>query len=215
VFDVDNDRFLPGIETTIDLEPSVAQKFRYQGFVDYVVSAGFDDIHSKGIDEVIQNGNLDGSTSIVDGETVIFYQQDNFPEGARDYNDYIERGTPNQRSAVYEIKLQNNGQLIQLNLIRYTQPGDIVTVRKGTVYGGENMVFEAYATHGPVPQWWFFEAELTDLLDSTEPTEKLLKPHVQTTFDKNATKFIGNRDHFADLDTTGKYIKFPKNGVFI
>jgi hypothetical protein len=214
-YDIAENRFRPGVETTIDLKPSLSQKFRYQGFVDYVVSAGYNDIHGKGVDEVIQNGNLDGSIAILDGETLIFYQQDNFPVGVKDYNDYIERGTPNQRSAVYQIELQNNGQLIQLKLLRYTKPGDIVTVRKGTVYGGENMVFEAYALHGPVPQWWFFEAELSDLIDSEESLEKLLKPHVETTFDKHATKFVSNRDQFADLDTTGKYIKFPKNGVFI
>jgi len=210
-YDINENRFISGIVTNFDLEPSVAQKYRDRGSVDYAVSSGFEELNGKSPQYVIDNGILDGMTQVVAGETLIFYQQNDFPEEVNSYIDHIIKGNLNERSAVYKITLTDTG-LIKLVRERYTQPGDIVTVSKGLVYGGKRLAFEAYALHGDVPRWWKFDRAL---IDYPNTTDKLAQPHTDTTFDQKTTRFVSNRDRFADLDASGKYIKFPKNGVFL
>lgn len=210
-YDIEEDKFLPGIETNFDIAPSRAERYRERGTVQYAVSSAFMDIQGKSLLEINDNQALDGSTNPAVGETLIFTQQTEFPANVNDYFDYIERGSVNVRASVFQITLDSNSQVV-LVPIRSTNPGDIVRVLKGTTYKNQRMVFESYAKRGPFPRWTVFE---DTLIPAPEIQDNLIKLHEMTTFDKNATKFVSNRDHFADLDTTGKYIKFPKNGVFI
>lgn len=203
--------FLPGVKTKVDAVPSVAQRFRELGTVDYVVSSAYLDIQNQTLAYVNGGKYIDNVDTVQEGETIIFSHNNQFPDNVPGYLDYIEKGIPNRRSAVYRIEIAQDNT-ISLKLLRLTKPGDIVSITKGTVYKGKKMVFEHYALHSQQPVWWYFNEQLQTYQGITD---KLIAPHVETTFDKGATKFISNRDEFADLDTTGKYLRFPKNGVFI
>jgi len=210
-FDLDLGKFIPGIETTIDAVPSIAQRYRDMGLVDYAVVAAYDEINNQTVDTIVANGSIDGATELADGQTLIFYQQDQFPAEIPGYIDSIISGSENERSAVYTINIGDD-QTVTLTLLRLTQPGDVITVLHGMTYAKRRLNFEAYALHGFVPRWWTFTKELT--YDSVS-TDSLIKPHRETTFDQRGTRFFSYRDHYADLDSTAKYIKFPKDGVFI
>jgi hypothetical protein len=159
---------------------------------------------------VESSGSIDGSTDFVDGQTLVFYQQDQFPNTIPGYIDSIISGVPNERSAVYRINIIDN--VVTLTRIRLTDPGDVITVLNGMTYATKRLNFEAYSLHGLTPRWWIFTKLLA--YDSVT-TKNLVKTHTETTFDQRGTRFFSYRDQYADLDTTAKYIKFPKDGVFI
>lgn len=210
-FDLDLGRFIPGIETTMDIRPSVAELYRDQGAVNYAVSSAYDEIHGQLVSTVRATGSIDGVTDFVSGQTLVFYQQDKFPDSVPGHMDHIMYGFENERSAVYRIDIGSD-QVITLTKVRATNPGDVITIAGGVTYAKRRMNFEAYSLHGFVPRWWTFTKELA--YDSVT-TESLAKPHYETTFDQRGTRFFSYRDHYADLDSTAKYIKFPKDGVFI
>ena len=209
-YDLELDRFIPGQETTIDQAPAVAQRYRNMGTVDYAVSVAFDDINGRTVDYVVQNGGLDGVVEFESGQTVIFTQPETFGAGVPGYFERILFGTADLKAAVYQLRI--DGNLVFLDLLRQTRPGDIVSVMQGITYAARRLNFEAYPLHGTVPRWWRFSLPL--IADPTIP-DLLVRPHQETTFDQRGTRFFSYRDQYADLDGNAKYIKFPKNGVFI
>ena len=209
-YDLDLGRFIPGVETTVDIRPSIAEQYRDRGTVNYAVASYYDSIHNQTVADIESSGSIDGSTDFVDGQTLVFYQQDQFPDNISGYVDSIISGVPNERSAVYRINIVNN--IVTLTRVRLTNPGDVITVLNGLTYATKRLNFEAYSLHGLTPRWWIFTKSLT--YDSVT-TENLVKTHTETTFDQRGTRFFSYRDQYADLDSTAKYIKFPKDGVFI
>lgn len=209
-YDLDLGRFIPGVETTIDIRPSIAERYRNMGIVNYAVAAPYDSIHNQLVADVVSSGSIDGVADFVTGQTLVFYQQDQFPSTIPGYSESIVSGVPNERSAVYRIDIVDN--VVILTRIRLTNPGDVITVLNGLTYATKQLNFEAYSLHGLTPRWWIFTKSLA--YDSVT-TENLVRPHTETTFDQRGTRFFSYRDQYADLDSTAKYIKFPKDGVFI
>ena len=210
-YDIEQEQFIPGVETIFDQVPSVAQRYREIGEVDYAVSVPFSFINGQGVDDIINNGWLDGATIFAENETLVFTQQREFPPEVDSYIDKILKGRRNERSAIFRITITDTN-LVKLERLVLTNPGDIITITKGTTNLNKKLVLEAYTVHGEFPLWWKFDGQL---INYAGLDDKLVQEHQTTSFDKHQTKFISNRDQFADLDTTGKYIKFPKNGVFI
>lgn len=210
-YDLDLEKFIPGTETTIDRAPSIAEYYRNLGTVDYVIEAPFEEINGKTQGYIRINRVLDGAETFADGETLIFAQQDQFPADVPGYFDYISRGVENQRSAVWKINIGDDN-IVTLTIERETRPGDIVTATKGTKYPGVTLNFEAYSIHRAYPLWWPFNRTLID--DPLYP-ESTITPHKETTFDQRGTRFFSYRDQYADIEAEAKYIKFPKDGVFL
>lgn len=210
-FDLDMNRFIPGIETTVDIFPSVAERYREMGAVNYATTAAYDEINNLPLSVVRSTGSIDGVTNFVDGETLVFYQQDKFPSSVPGFDDNILKGVENKRSAVFRINIDQD-QIVTLTKLRSTACGDVITIAGGITYANRRMNFEAYSLHGFAPRWWIFTKPLS--YDSVT-TESLVRPHQETTFDQRGTRFFSYRDQYADLDSTAKYIKFPKDGVFI
>jgi hypothetical protein len=119
-------------------------------------------------------------------------------------------GYSNKRSAVFRINIVNSR--INLTIAHQTAPGDIVTITKGATNAGKELFFEPLPTRGPAPQWRLLTQTFID--DNTGGTDKLVKPHKETTFDQRGTRFFSYRDHYSDIDGSAKYIKFPRDGVF-
>lgn len=209
-YDLDLDKYIPGVETTVDLAPGVAERYRVYGNVDYAVTADYNAINGVSVYTVMTSGAIDGSMMFADGETLIFYQQDQFPAGVPGWLDHIMTGVNNVRSAVFKINIVNSK--VMLTVDHQTQPGDIVTIVKGATNAGKTLYFEPLPKHGPAPLWWPFTQTLLDGPAGT--TDKLVKAHKETTFDQRGTRFFSYRDHYTDLDRSAKYIKFPTNGVF-
>ena len=204
------DKFIPGTETTIDRDPSIAESYRDLGTVDYVVSVPFTEIDGQTQGYIRVNQCLDGADTFEDGETLIFAHQEQFPDTIPGYLDYILSGTDNQRSAVWRINIGDDN-VVTLTIDRLTNPGDIVTAAKGNKYLGVTLNFEAYPIHKTVPLWWPFTKSLVN--DPLYP-EATVKPHKETTFDQKGTRFFSYRDQYADIEAEAKYIKFPRDGVF-
>jgi hypothetical protein len=172
----------------------------------------YEQINGRSKHYVELNNCFDGATNIRAGDTVIFAVQDAFPANSTipGYVAHILTGTTNDRSAVYRINIDSNN-IVTLNLLMQTVPGDIVTVKKGKTYAGRDLCFEAYARRGVVPRWWPFSSTL--LVDPTS-TDKLVKPHAETTFDQRGTRFFSHRDQYSGPEITDIYLKFPKTTVF-
>lgn len=209
-YNLDLDKYIPGVETTVDRVPSIAERYRSIGEVDYAVSVGYNEIDGVNVYTAMTNGVIDGSMLFQDGETLIFEQQNNFPTTVAGWLDHIMTGYSNKRSAVFRINIINSR--ISLTVEHQTRPGDIVTITKGSTNAGKVLYFEPLPKHGPVPLWWTMTQTL--LSDISGGSDSLVKPHKETTFDQRGTRFFSYRDHYTDLDKSAKYIKFPKDGVF-
>ena len=210
-YDLQLNKYIPGVETTIDQAPAQAERYRVLGHVDYAVSTPYSDINGKTVADIVAGGGIDGVTTFAHGDTVIFVQPETFGNEKPGYFEKIMQGTLDEKSAVYQINIDQSS-MVTLTKARQTQAGDIVTVIKGATYSGRTVNFEAYPLHGISPRWWPFNQQL---LISPIMSDKLVKEHKETTFDQRGTRFFSYRDQYADIDSTAKYIKFPKSGVFI
>ena len=206
-----SEKFTPGVITTIDKNPSIAEKFRFVGNVDYAVTADYSEIVGKSVDAFKINADI-GNQPISNGETVIFFRKGEFPSEIPGYIDQLLiAGIENYQASIFSILITNN--IVTLSLKQLTKPGDIITISKSQLFKNKQIFLQSYARQNLVPHWWFFTDSLID--DIFERTsDKLIKPHAETTFDNGATRFMSNRTYYSNLDPVAKYIKFPKNGVF-
>lgn len=210
-YDLNLGEFIPGVETTIDQLPAAAERYRVIGDVTYAVSAPYSRFNGRTVSDVNAAGGFDGVTNFADGDTVIFVQPETFGPEKPGYYEKIMFGNLDEKSAIYRINV-DGWNMVTLTKAHQTQAGDIVNVKKGATYAGRTLNFEAYPIHGASPRWWTFNQQL---IVDPNINDKLVKPHKETTFDSRGTRFFNYRDQYADIDSTAKYIKFPKNGVFI
>jgi hypothetical protein len=140
-----------------------------------------------------------------------FYSQQPYSHASKipGFVEHILEGKQNLRSAIYRIHIIDG--IVTLQLQQNINPGDIVDVLSGATYAGRQMYFEAYVKHGNVPRWWTLTQRL--YVDPASG-ESMVKPHKETTFDSRGTRFFSYRDQYAEPETSTKYIKFPKYGVF-
>ena len=313
-FDIELLDYKPGVECTIDQAPSVAELFKHVGTVDYAVTLPFERINSRYVDYINYAGGLDGVTDFADGDTLIFAQQENYPNAPinqfvnydvfgnrggpsqdlrswpRTYknipdpyvpydstryvddfdNDYFDHGrvghlrwfandgqdlsgykwvyktdgwlhdipfdstnygnltwsgsntvpgykehilnrAVNERAGVYRVNIDGSG-VVTLTLIQRIVAGDIVAVKHGNMYGGEQLYFEAYPAYGTAPRWQVLTQQLINAPDGVHQLEQ---PHQETTFDQRGTRFFSNRDQYSGPEINDKYLVFPKIGEFV
>lgn len=211
-FDLKTKKFIPGEKTTMDLVPSVAQKFRRIGTVDFAVSVDYLDIAGKSIEEFRNNASIDDLDNVKDGDTLIFFKRGKFPPTVPGRIDQLLiPGAENVQASIFSITIDAN--VITLKLKRLCNPGDIVTIIRSKDYQGKEIFLESYYKHDSIQHWWYFNSPLVDDIFGRTP-DKLLKPHTETTFDHGSTQFISGKIYYSNLDPAAKYIKFPKTGVF-
>lgn len=211
-YDIELERFLVGEVTHIDQAPSIAETYQYIGTVNYAVDAAYQDLMDVHINTVRENHLIDSYNDFVDGDTLIFMKPELFPSYMPGYYDQLMNGATNVRSAVYRININPVSHVVYLTIERYTDPGDIVDIKHGYLYGGKRFAFDSYLKHGSELIWWPFNKEpFYDAITG----ENLISQHRPTTFDHDTTRFVSNKDQYAGPETDAKYIKFPKIGVFI
>ena len=75
-YDIAANAFITSTQTTFDRYPPVPSVFNNIASVDYAVDLEFDDINERAISAINDLGGLDGVTTFVDGQTLIFYKQE-------------------------------------------------------------------------------------------------------------------------------------------
>lgn len=75
-FDVVADAYIVNKETTFDRYPGLNTIFTPVGVIDYAVDLSFEEINRRSIGSINSLGGLDGITSFVDGERLVFFQQE-------------------------------------------------------------------------------------------------------------------------------------------
>lgn len=75
-YNISTKKYLKSIETTFDRYSSQGSVFVDQGMVDYAVSLQFDQINAISVTEIQSNGGMDGIIDFVDGEHIVFFQQE-------------------------------------------------------------------------------------------------------------------------------------------
>jgi hypothetical protein len=75
-FDVVADAYIVNKETTFDRYPGLNTIFTPVGIVDYAVDLSFEEINKRSVSSINSLGGLDGITSFVDGQRLVFFQQE-------------------------------------------------------------------------------------------------------------------------------------------
>jgi hypothetical protein len=75
-YDIAANAFITSTQTTFDRYPPVPSVFNTIASVDYAVDLEFDNINERAISAINDLGGLDGVTTFVDGQTLIFYKQE-------------------------------------------------------------------------------------------------------------------------------------------
>jgi hypothetical protein len=251
----------PAIDLTLSGNVSATSgavvKFDGTARVDYAVSTSFNRIDSELLSKVKSEGYVDGVTSLVPLEKLIFANQFGFDfetvndgwvkgDGTFIYG-YLEKSvglaSVNQRGGVWEINWRTLPSLgfdddsvgfdeesIGLQHSRFDQGGDYevfltfvqevnvsqtVYVRSGKSFPASTLQYR-FNVGESTPRYRIFTGSLAAN---------------ETTFDggscgcregdpstggvRGGTAFSNNRDKFVEPGTEDKYIKFPKNGVFV
>jgi len=106
----------------------------------------------------------------------------------------------NQRMGIWQIEIIDD--IVLLQFVKPVLPNEYVVVGNGHAYRDTKLYHDIIVKPGnSVPEF----SVLTDKVNtSTESTR----------FDQGSTKFINNRDQYAEPGINDKYICFPKTGVF-
>ena len=75
-FDIPADEFITSSETTFDRYPPLLAGYTDAGTVNYAVSVSFEEINGHLVDTVIAEGGLDGYKNFVDGDLLVFAEQE-------------------------------------------------------------------------------------------------------------------------------------------
>jgi len=194
------------------VQPSIAEKLRFVGTVDFAVSADYLEVSGKTIANFRINAGVKTDDTVNTGDTLIFYKRKTFPAEIPGWLDQILiPGIENYQAAIFTIVVEDIS--IKLEINRICQPGDIINITRSEEYEDKQVFLQAYPRQDTVPHWWMLTEPLIED-ESKQTNDKLLKPHKETTFDKGGTRFVNNRTYYSNLDPIAKYIKFPKTGVF-
>jgi Putative Ig domain len=183
------------------------------GTVDYAVSGiPFNKINNCTLASVQALGGLDGVTRILDGQTMIFFQQENFvPATANDgwlyangslVTGYLEHtynlSIPNQRAGIWRIAIDSATDIITLTFVTTVALGQKIQVNLGSTHASSIVLYDPTLKPG------------TGVPSYSAVNNGIASP---TVFDKSYTKFIAHRDGYAVPESGDSYLKFPKTTI--
>jgi hypothetical protein len=230
-YDTENNRFLNSVETTFDIVPKVGTVV---AAVNYAVHTAFDKINNRTMEFIQRNGGIDGALNFRDGETLVFFQLENYEyprrryDGWVDYNDffaeegfssepldnftivpgYLEKqmalSDTDQRGGVWQININP----ARNNLVTLEFVQEVLPSQRVRVASGASHS-NTVIMRDPVVKAGETVPGWTVATKAADLTG------TRTTFDGNGTKFISYRDIYADPEIGDKYLKFPQRGVFV
>jgi len=211
-----------------------------QSSVDYAVSYPFNTINGKLTSVVRSSGLIDGITNFIEGETIIFAQQENYtlddtdPADGWRYTDnviipgYLDKvggvSSTNKRGGVWEIvytEIPIRG-FDELNF----DSEDTTFLSSRFDQGNDSELYLNFKREILLNQLVFVRTGKTytqsTLIYSTQTGSGVPyyfpytnKQPEKTTFDGGGTRYITNKDKYLESETLDKYIKFPQIGVFV
>jgi hypothetical protein len=216
-----------GVETTFDRTPinlkGVAAQVNYG-----ITNVSFDNINGQSVDYINERGGLDGITNWANGDTLIFVQQEQYPESGP-YNGwirylnsyvgdtsyvtipgYLEKTAGasgvNQRAGVWTIQIANG--VVTLQFKQEILPNQVVQVARGRHYAQSLVYYNTKIKPGStVPGYTVYNP-------SSQSFYNLVLSRKETTFNNGTTKFITYHDTYYTPGSQDKYLSFPQDGVF-
>ena len=216
-YNVTNKKFVSGAETTFD---RIVRQVVVSGSVNYGVRGlAFDMINNATVAQLQALGGFDGVTYFNDGDTMIFLQQENYPgeyNANNGWNLVTQSGTTvvpgylehtidpavvNQRGGIWRINVSNTS-VVTLTFVQAINIGQYVQINYGASLSNSivyyNPVLQPQAT---VPQY-------------TTQTNLYYTSQERTRFDNYGTKFINNRDVYADPEVGDTWLNFPNTNYY-
>ena len=230
-YDTENNRFLNSVETTFDIVPKVGTVV---AAVNYAVHTAFDKINNRTMEFIQRNGGIDGALNFRDGETLVFFQLENYEyprrryDGWVDYNDFFaEEGFSSEPLDNYTIvpgylekqmalsDTDQRGGVWQINID--PARNNLVTLEfVQEVLPSQRVRVASGASHSNTVIMRDPVVKAGETVPGwTVATKAADLTGTRTTFDGNGTKFISYRDSYADPEIGDKYLKFPQRGVFV
>ena len=230
-YDTENNRFLSSVETTFDIVPRVGTTV---AAVNYAVHTAFDKINNRTMEYIQRNGGIDGALNFRHGETLVFFQLENYDASRRqydgwvDYNDFFaEEGFSAEPLDNYTIvpgylekqmalsQFDQRGGVWQINI--NPARNNLVTLEfVQEVLPSQRVRVASGASHSNTVIMRDPVVKSGETVPGwTVATKAAELTGTRTTFDGNGTKFISYRDEYADPEIGDKYLKFPQRGVFV
>jgi hypothetical protein len=213
-FDIDNDVYY-GI--TLAIKDTTFDTIRRIGdtayTVDYAVSGiPFNKINNCTVASVQALGGFDSVTRILDGQRMVFFQQDGFSTVSSNdgwlydngsivpgYFEHVNNSSiQNQRAGVWRINVDSVTNIITLNFVSSVELGQKIQVNLGSTHASSIVLYDPTLKPG-----------------SGVPSYSALNTGVAspTVFDDSHTRFIARRDSYADPESGDSYLKFPKTTI--
>ena len=234
-YDITTNRFIHSKETTFDRYPSLNSVFNTAGTVDYAVNLSFEDINEHSVTYINSLGGLDNIYDFVDGETLVFFEQefqtasgvgDLYNEGwstilapwdfesiepwdikAWDASGYV----PGYTEHLLSPSIAN--QRIGVWQIHIDSFGLVTLTFIETINFYNTLYIRNGFTHGGTHIYY----DPVVKANHTVPNYSSIPQQINTNstrFDGGGTKFLSYRDSYSVPEQGDKYIKFVKNGVF-
>lgn len=215
--------FTPSSETTLDKFYNLQTTHVLAATVDFAVDTAYSDIEGKSAIELANRKVFDMVGTDFIGKTMIFATQEDFATIAAPLTGWEHYVDPfddvlfdseeldsmylipsyssgdDERGGVYHITQTEAGD-VRLILEQVILPGQRVDVRRGGIlHGGASMFYDNTPRVG-TPEPTYGDIVTTSL-------------QMQTTFDRNGTRFFNNKDVFAAPGEGDQYIKFPQVNI--
>jgi hypothetical protein len=211
--------------TTFDRFDTVS--FDFIGTVDIATNLAFVDINQRPLSYINSLGGFDGVINQVNGDTLIFVNQESYPtypsiDAA--WQNYLypydttgfdatgvefdesvtvpggDGSTVNERMAVWRISVDPVSEIVSLTIESQTAANDYVQVTRGTEYIGAQLYYPT------VPGPGFTEVSWLPLV---------ILPTDETTFDQGSMAFEEPVDMYDPSDRLDKYLVFPKSNILV
>lgn len=218
-------------ETTFDLEGDFIST--PVATVDAALSLPFSIFNGRTDAEIDALGGLDGLTTVYEGKTVVFAEQEQYTGYNEPYdgwyttdtfwddatgwgvnwdayeviNGYEEKQADstvvNKRAGVWKFVRDTDNDILVLEFQQEIQQGETVLVRNGFKYGGYILEYDEN-----------IQSDEGKTVPYYQRAEELITQN-QTTFNINGnTRFISSITKYEDPDESDKYLVFPKQTIW-
>lgn len=201
--------------------------YNFIGTVEIATNLAYSDVNERTLQYIADLGGLDGQVLGINGSTLIFVKQQDYPGYATPddaWQDYLypydstgfdtsgtefdeavtipggDGSSDNERMAIYTISVDPITTVVTLTLTTQTVEDDFVQVVRGTQYRSAQL----YYPGAPGPNL----TEISWLPLATITT-------TETTFDEGSMAFEEPVDMYDPTDAYDKYLVFPKTNILV
>jgi len=201
--------------------------YNFIGTVEIATNLAYADVNKRTLQYIEDLGGLDGQVLGINGSTLIFVKQQDYPDYATSddaWQDYLypydttgfdtsgtefdeavtipggDGSSANERMAIYTISVDPITTVVTLTLTTQTVEADFVQIVRGTEYRSAQL----YYPGAPGP-------DLTEI--SWLPLTTITT--TETTFDEGSMAFEEPVDMYDPTDAYDKYLVYPKTNILV